>query len=86
MSWRGGRLVLEFAQVNADAALDYAKQLSSVRSSAECQSHQSIRAHQHNPRECRQFAHSRKSNRRDRTGWLGWEDSNSRIQSLSSMA
>jgi hypothetical protein len=29
------------------------------------------RARQPNPRECRQFSHSRKSNRRDRTGWLG---------------
>jgi hypothetical protein len=38
--------------------------------------------------EARQYLHSRKSNRRDRTGWLGWEDSNSRVQRsrLSSMA
>jgi hypothetical protein len=28
------------------------------------------RARQPNPRECRQFSQSRKSNRRDRTGWL----------------
>jgi len=27
----------------------------------------------------RQYSHSRKSNRRDRTGWLGWEDSNSQM-------
>jgi transposase len=33
----------------------------------------------HNPRECRQFAHSRKSNRRERTGSLGREDSNSQM-------
>ena len=43
---------------------------------------------QPNPREYRRFSHTGKSNRRDRTGWLGWEDSNSRIQRsrLSSMA
>jgi hypothetical protein len=29
-----------------------------------------------NPRECRRFSHTWKSHRRDRTGWLGWEDSN----------
>jgi hypothetical protein len=33
----------------------------------------------HNPPECRQYLDSRKSNRRDRTGWLGWEDSNSQM-------
>jgi hypothetical protein len=37
------------------------------------------RARQPNPRECRQFSHSRKANRRDRSGWLGWEDSNSQM-------
>jgi hypothetical protein len=37
------------------------------------------RARQPNPPECRQFSRSRKSNRRDRTGWLGWEDSNSQM-------
>ncbi len=29
-----------------------------------------------NPRECRRFSHTWKSHRGDRTGWLGWEDSN----------
>src|SRR5258708_2955044 len=29
-----------------------------------------------NPRECRRFSHTWKSHRRDRTGWLGREDSN----------
>ena len=35
---------------------------------------QRLWARQHNPPESRQYLHSRKSNRRDRTGWLGWED------------
>src|SRR6266404_3996945 len=29
-----------------------------------------------NPRECRRFSHTWKSHRRDRTGWLGRQDSN----------
>jgi len=29
-----------------------------------------------NPRECRRFSHAWKSHRRDRTGWLGRQDSN----------
>src|SRR5258708_31357074 len=29
-----------------------------------------------NPRECRRFSHTWKSRRRDRTGWLGRQDSN----------
>src|SRR5258706_9220357 len=29
-----------------------------------------------NPRECRRFSHTWKSHRRDRTGWLGCQDSN----------
>jgi len=29
-----------------------------------------------NPRECRRFSHTGKSHRRDRTGWLGRQDSN----------
>ena len=37
------------------------------------------RARQPNPQECRQFSRSRKSNRRDRTGWLRQEDSNSQM-------
>src|SRR5712671_7208654 len=32
-----------------------------------------------NPRECRRFSHTWKSHRRDRTGWLGREDSNPRV-------
>src|SRR6266849_6871484 len=32
-----------------------------------------------NPRECRRFSHTWKSHRRDRTGWLGREDSNLRM-------
>ena len=30
-------------------------------------------------RECRQFSHRQKSHGGDRTGWLGWEDSNSQM-------
>ena len=37
------------------------------------------RARQPNPRECRRFSHTRKSHSGDRTGWLGWEDSNSQM-------
>jgi hypothetical protein len=33
-----------------------------------------------NPRECRRFSDSRILHRRDWTGWLGWEDSNSRMR------
>src|SRR5260370_41964735 len=29
-----------------------------------------------NPRKCRRFSHTRKQLRRDRTGWLGCQDSN----------
>ena len=32
-----------------------------------------------NPRECRRFSHTRKSHSVDRTGWLGWEGSNSQM-------
>jgi hypothetical protein len=31
------------------------------------------RARQPNPRECRQFSHTRKSHRKDHTGWLCWQ-------------
>jgi hypothetical protein len=36
-------------------------------------------AGQPNPRECRRFSHTRKEHGGDRTGWLGWEDSNSQM-------
>src|SRR6266404_4151883 len=44
------------------------------------------RAHLPNPRECRQLSHTRKSHRRDRIGWLGWEDSNLRMPESKSAA
>jgi len=37
-------------------------------------------ARQPNPRECRRFSHTRKKHSGDRTGWLGWEDSNSQMR------
>jgi hypothetical protein len=37
-----------------------------------------------NPRKCRRFSHTWKSHRRDRTGWLGREDSNLRVAETAS--